>query len=67
MNATEIVLSALLGNKGERKLLVRGWLLLSPTFLPYLTEDGLKEREKLLRALADANTKSPHNKGERAA
>lgn len=60
-------LTLIASSKKTRKEFAHAWLLLSPTFAPYLTPKGLKEREELLRSLADANNKSPHNKGERAA
>lgn len=44
----------------EIRELARGWLLLSPTFAPYLTRKGRKAAEKLRRSLADATQNSPH-------
>lgn len=54
-----MALVAVAANDKERQEFARGWILLSPTFAPYLTPKGLKEREELLRMLADANSKSP--------
>ena len=51
-------LTAIASSEKARKEFAHVWLLLSPTFAPYLTPKGLKEREELLRSLADATPKS---------
>lgn len=44
-------LLALSQDKKELREFAHGWLLLSPTFAPYLTEKGKREAEELRRSL----------------